>query len=70
MAVTYGGDGSTSEGDFHEAVNFAAVFKANTVFVIQNNQWAISIPYSQQSAAETIAQKAQWVRHPWDPGGR
>ncbi len=58
VAVTYGGDGSTSEGDFHEAVNFAAVFKAQTVFVIQNNQWAISIPYAQQTASETIAQKA------------
>ena len=41
-AVVFGGDGSTSEGDFHEGLNAAGVFKANTVFVIQNNQWAIS----------------------------
>ncbi|MEX1312362.1 MAG: pyruvate dehydrogenase (acetyl-transferring) E1 component subunit alpha, partial [Candidatus Sulfomarinibacteraceae bacterium] len=57
-AVTLGGDGSTSEGDFHEAMNCAGVFKTNSVFVIQNNQWAISIPLHQQTAAETLAQKA------------
>lgn len=57
-AVVFGGDGSTSEGDFHEALNAAGVFKTNTVFVIQNNQWAISVPLSQQTAAETLAQKA------------
>jgi pyruvate dehydrogenase E1 component alpha subunit len=57
-AVAFGGDGSTSEGDFHEALNAAGVFKANTVFVIQNNQWAISVPLSQQTASETLAQKA------------
>jgi pyruvate dehydrogenase E1 component alpha subunit len=58
VAVTFGGDGSTSEGDFHEAVNCAGVFGAKTVFVIQNNQWAISVPLHKQTAAETIAQKA------------
>ena len=58
VAVTFGGDGSTSEGDFHEAVNCAGVFDAKTVFVIQNNQWAISVPLHQQTAAETLAQKA------------
>jgi pyruvate dehydrogenase E1 component alpha subunit len=57
-AVVFGGDGSTSEGDFHEAVNWAAVFRAKTVFVIQNNQWAISIPLKGQTASETLAQKA------------
>lgn len=57
-AVAFGGDGSTSEGDFHEGLNAAGVFKANTVFVIQNNQWAISVPLSQQTAAKTLAQKA------------
>jgi pyruvate dehydrogenase E1 component alpha subunit len=57
-AVTCGGDGSTSEGDFHEALNFAGVFKANTVFFIQNNQWAISVPFGAQTAATSIAQKA------------
>jgi pyruvate dehydrogenase E1 component alpha subunit len=58
VAVTFGGDGSTSEGDFHEAVNCAGVFKTNTLFVIQNNQWAISLPLHQQTATETLAQKA------------
>jgi pyruvate dehydrogenase E1 component alpha subunit len=58
VAVTFGGDGSTSEGDFHEAVNCAGVFGAKTVFVIQNNQWAISVPLHRQTAAETLAQKA------------
>ncbi|HHQ47665.1 MAG TPA: pyruvate dehydrogenase (acetyl-transferring) E1 component subunit alpha [Acidobacteria bacterium] len=58
VAVAFGGDGSTSEGDFHEALNFAGVFRAQTVFVIQNNQWAISVPRASQSAAETLAQKA------------
>ena len=58
MAVTLGGDGSTSEGDFHEGLNCAGVFGAKAVFVIQNNQWAISVPLHQQTAAETLAQKA------------
>jgi pyruvate dehydrogenase E1 component alpha subunit len=57
-SVTLGGDGSTSEGDFHEAMNCAGVFQTNSVFVIQNNQWAISIPLHRQTAAQTLAQKA------------
>ena len=52
------GDGGTSKGDFHEAMNFAGTFKLPVVFVCQNNQWAISVPRSVQTAAETIAQKA------------
>ncbi len=56
--VSFGGDGSTSEGDFHEALNFAAVWQAPVVFVIQNNKWAISIPSKNQMRSETIAQKA------------
>jgi pyruvate dehydrogenase E1 component alpha subunit len=58
VAVTFGGDGSTSEGDFHEALNCAGVFGVKAVFVIQNNQWAISVPLHQQTNAETLAQKA------------
>jgi pyruvate dehydrogenase E1 component alpha subunit len=58
VAVTFGGDGSTSEGDFHEGLNCAGVFGSRTVFVIQNNQWAISVPLHQQTKAETLAQKA------------
>jgi pyruvate dehydrogenase E1 component alpha subunit len=58
VAVTFGGDGSTSEGDFHEALNCAGVFGIKSVFVIQNNQWAISVPLHQQTKAESLAQKA------------
>jgi pyruvate dehydrogenase E1 component alpha subunit len=58
VAVAMGGDGSTSEGDFHEALNCAGVFQARCVFVIQNNQWAISVPIHQQTNSETLAQKA------------
>ncbi len=58
IAITYFGDGATSEGDFHEAMNFAAVFKVGVVFFCQNNGWAISMPRDAQTASETIAQKA------------
>ena len=50
--VVYFGDGATSEGDVHEAWNFAAVFKAPVVFFCQNNQWAISVPLAQQTAGD------------------
>jgi pyruvate dehydrogenase E1 component alpha subunit len=56
--LTFVGDGGTSEGDFYEALNFAGVWKAPVVFVIQNNQWAISIPRKAQTHATTLAQKA------------
>jgi TPP-dependent pyruvate/acetoin dehydrogenase alpha subunit len=58
VTLSYIGDGSTSEGDFHEALNFAGVFEAPAVVVCQNNQWAISVPAHRQTAAETFAQKA------------
>ncbi|MFQ5422362.1 MAG: pyruvate dehydrogenase (acetyl-transferring) E1 component subunit alpha [Phycisphaerae bacterium] len=58
VAVGFLGDGATSEGDFHEAMNCAAVLKAPLVTVIQNNQWAISLPRARQTAATTLAQKA------------
>lgn len=57
-ALVYFGDGATSEGDFHEALNFAGVLKAPVIFFCQNNQWAISTPRTKQTASETIAQKA------------
>jgi pyruvate dehydrogenase E1 component alpha subunit len=57
-ALAYFGDGATSEGDMHEAFNFASVFKAPVIFLCQNNQYAISTPYREQTGAETIAQKA------------
>ena len=58
VALAFCGDGGTSEGDFHEALNFAAVFKAPTVFMVQNNGWAISVPSANQYRAPTIAHKA------------
>ncbi|MBB6121750.1 pyruvate dehydrogenase (acetyl-transferring) E1 component subunit alpha [Nocardiopsis algeriensis] len=51
------GDGATSEGDFHEALNFAAVFKTPVVFFVQNNEYAISVPLARQSAAPSLAHK-------------
>ena len=56
--LVFFGDGATSEGDFHEAMNFAAVWQAPVIFICQNNQWAISVPRSKQTKASTIAQKA------------
>jgi pyruvate dehydrogenase E1 component alpha subunit len=58
VSIAYIGDGGTSEGDFHEALNFAGVYKLPLVFFVQNNQWAISVPRSKQTASKTIAQKA------------
>lgn len=58
VVAGYMGDGATSEGDFHVALNFAAVFRAPVVFVCQNNQWAISTPVSGQTASTTMAHKA------------
>ena len=57
VAVCFIGDGGTSEGDFHEGLNFAAVWNVPVVFIVQNNQWAISIPRSSQTTSQTIAQK-------------
>ncbi len=57
-SVVFFGDGGTSEGDFHEAMNFAGVFKAPCLLVCQNNQYAISTKVQDQTASETIAQKA------------
>ncbi len=57
VVITYTGDGGTSEGDFYEALNFAGVYRAPVIFVVRNNQWAISVPRKRQTAAETIAQK-------------
>jgi pyruvate dehydrogenase E1 component alpha subunit len=52
------GDGGTSEGDFHEALNFAAVWQAPVVFLVQNNGFAISVPLAKQTAAPSLAHKA------------
>lgn len=58
VAVASFGDGATSEGDFHAALNFAGVQGAPIVFACENNRYAISVAYNKQTAAETIAAKA------------
>ena len=58
VTLAYFGDGATSEGDFHEGLNFAGVFRTANVFVCQNNQFAISTRRNKQSASATLAQKA------------
>lgn len=57
VAVTYTGDGGSSQGDFYEGINFAGAFNAPAIFIVQNNQFAISTPREKQTAAKTIAQK-------------
>ena len=58
VSAVYFGDGATSKGDFHEAMNFAGVFQVPAVFICENNQYAISVPRAKQTHSETIAQKA------------
>ncbi|QFF98320.1 pyruvate dehydrogenase (acetyl-transferring) E1 component subunit alpha [Psychrobacillus glaciei] len=57
IAITYTGDGGSSQGDFYEGINFAGAFRVPAVFIVQNNQYAISTPRELQTAAKTIAQK-------------
>lgn len=57
VALVFFGDGATSEGDFHEALNFAGLLNTPTVFFCQNNRWAISLPRDKQSKSKTLAQK-------------
>jgi pyruvate dehydrogenase E1 component alpha subunit/2-oxoisovalerate dehydrogenase E1 component alpha subunit len=59
VAIGYMGDGATSQGDFHVAMNFAGVYKVPVVFFCQNNQWSISVNIKQQTASESIAIKAE-----------
>ncbi len=59
VALAYLGDGATSSPDFHAAMNFAGVWKAPVVFVCQNNQWAISVPVTTQTAVDQIVKKAE-----------
>ena len=58
IAIAYFGEGASSKGDFHEAMNFAGVFNVPCVFICENNQYAISVPRPKQTHSETIAQKA------------
>ena len=59
VAMAFVGDGGTSEGDFHEALNFAGVWKVPVIFVVQNNQYAISVPVKMQTASVNIAIKSK-----------
>lgn len=59
VILAYFGDGATSAADFHSGMNFAGVFKPPCIFICQNNQYAISVPLKRQTAAESIAAKAQ-----------
>jgi pyruvate dehydrogenase E1 component subunit alpha len=58
VVFTFVGEGGTSEGDFHEALNFAAVWKVPVIFIVQNNQFAISVPFKKQTASVNIAVKS------------
>ncbi|TQS75707.1 pyruvate dehydrogenase (acetyl-transferring) E1 component subunit alpha [Ornithinibacillus gellani] len=58
VAITYTGDGGTSQGDFYEGINFAGAYQANCIFIVQNNGFAISVPRDKQTKAKTLAQKA------------
>jgi pyruvate dehydrogenase E1 component alpha subunit len=58
VAVAVAGDGATSKGDFYEALNVVGAWTLPAVFVINNNQWAISVPRDRQTRAQTLAQKA------------
>src|SRR5207245_1166547 len=64
VAVGVCGDGATSEGDFNEALNFAGVFQAPVVLVVQNNGWAISVPRTKQSACPALASSWGGLRVP------
>lgn len=57
IAITYTGDGGSSQGDFYEGINFAGAYRSPAVFIVQNNQYAISTPRELQTSAKTIAQK-------------
>lgn len=58
VAITYTGDGGTSQGDFYEGINFAGAYQVPAIFIVQNNRFAISVPVEKQTAAKTLAQKA------------
>ncbi len=62
VTLTTCGDGATSEGDFHEALNFASVHRLPVVFMVENNGWAISVPHSKQMAVASLAERAAAYR--------
>jgi 2-oxoisovalerate dehydrogenase E1 component alpha subunit len=64
LAITYFGDGATSEGDFHEGLNWASIYKLPAIFICENNEYAISVPLSKQSAVTDLAERAQAYNMP------
>ena len=70
VTVAFIGDGATSEGDAHEALNFAAVFQAPCMFFVQNNHWAISVPVGKQHGRAVARAPGHRLRDARDPGGR
>ncbi len=70
IAITFMGEGASSEGDFHEACNLAGVWKAGVIFYAQNNHWSISLPWSKQSAIEDACREGIRVRVRRRAGGR
>jgi 2-oxoisovalerate dehydrogenase E1 component alpha subunit len=58
LAITYFGDGATSEGDFHEGLNWASIYKLPVIFVVENNHWAISVPLEKQMAIRDVSVRA------------
>ena len=68
VVVSTCGDGATSEGDFYEALNIAGVWQLPIVFVIDNNQWAISVPRKHQSHARNFSAKGHCCRNSWRTG--
>lgn len=64
VTIAYFGDGTSSSNDFHAGLNFAGVFETPTIFFIQNNQWAISLPRERQTRSATLAEKAQGYGFP------
>ena len=64
MVATWFGDGATSEGDWHEGLNFAGIHKLPVIFVCENNHYAISVPQSKQMAVRDVADRAAGLRVP------
>ena len=58
ISIAYFGDGASSKGDFHEALNFAGIWKLPVIFFCENNQYAISVPFERQSAVASVAERA------------
>jgi pyruvate dehydrogenase E1 component alpha subunit len=68
VVMTFFGDGATSEGDFHEGMNFAGVYRCPVVFVCQNNQWAISVPRKNSDPLRNPCAESPCLRHAGHPG--